>query len=269
MKITATRKEDLIRQRDEYDAESKRLKDAEEAQEKKWHQDQRIAGDGIKEDVLRAIGADRSPLEIYIQVDPYGHYMNGGWSVRVRVNEGRKFDEGTALSWDWEASLNEDGSVHKESGSWSGLKAVTSEQIADLEESVRIMKILNNIDWGVVLSRSNPKYEDYIDEENSNALRDRKNNRPDFESQLFTADLEDAIESGAWVKMKGRPETDSYRGSSYGDYWVKIDKLTPKFAYVHIAYDASLARDVNYKGSDERISIEKLKRHIVQPIETM
>ena len=261
MKITATRKEDLMRERDEYDAKIREVQDRLDAQNKRYKYAQDYESAAIENLVRDAIG--RTSLELQIQADPYGAlYNDHRFGIRIEANQLDKFNEGNALSWDWSARV-ENGEVVKESGSWSGLKATTKEQLDNLKESVRVLERINSLNWDMILKEI-PNYSDYISEEDSKEARDLKNNRPKFEDNLVLAGLEEARDNGEWVKMEGRPDTDYYRGSRRGNYWVKIDSMTPKFANVHIKGEGPA-----HGPTDERISLAKLLPFIVKPVETV
>ncbi len=258
MKIYAARRDELIAERDAYDAETQQYQNRVDEGERRWRRDTNAIADAIKEEVIEAIGDTSLQLDVYVHMG-----WNHGYEVNVKANEHNKFEDNVALSWSWDASIDTDGSLKKDSGSWSGLKAITSEQIADLEESVRVMKILNSMDWERILKRAVPSTSDYISDEDRQSIRDRKNNRRDFDTEIFEAELEDAIAAGEWIKMNGRPGTDYYRESRRGDYYVKIDKMTGRFVNCHIIN----ASNPNYQ-TDERIAKAKIYPYIIKPIET-
>lgn len=118
---------------------------------------------------------------------------HGGTSVHVD-NGDNPHDE-QALNWKWNVTLSDEGEIEKDSGSWSGLSAITPEQIDNLKESVRIIEILNNLDWGKILNVELPRYKDYVKTE----VPQREN----FEEQLLEADIEDAAEQGLLIKGHG------------------------------------------------------------------
>lgn len=117
----------------------------------------------------------------------------GGTSVHV--DNGDSPHDEQALNWQWNVTLSDEGEIEKDSGSWSGLSATTPEQIDNLKESVRIIEILNNLDWGKILNVELPRYKDYVKTE----VPQREN----FEEQLLEADIEDAAEQGLLIKGHG------------------------------------------------------------------
>lgn len=265
MKIYSSRRDDLIAERDAYDAETQKYEDIVEKGYDDWRNARYDQGDAIAEEIRQAIG----PTSLNLQFNVDG-YRDEGWNVRISSDEPNKFDKNVALSWDWDAKLDSGGNVVKESGSWSGLSATTPEQIASLEESVRVIKILNALDWNDICHRPVPDAKDYVDQEAQKIGRDRRSSRKDYNKLINDAAFQDALEDGLWIKLDDRPETDYYRGNR-GTYWCKVLKLTDKFVTCYIVRELPDGQvDLNrvQGGYEERISKEKLFRHIAQPFET-
>lgn len=194
-KITAASREELLRNRSDYDVETQRYQTQMDEGEERWHDALYEQKSALEKQISDMIGSTK--LELRIKVDPWGGIGIDNWAVYVEANENNKFSETVALSWHWSAKIDgRSGEVVKDSGSWSGLKAITPEQISDLEESIRIIKILNNIDWKEILSSPKAHYSDFIPENVQDTIRDRKKNRPNFESDLETATIEEAIANG-------------------------------------------------------------------------
>ena len=271
MKITCAKKDDLMRAKYDYDSLTDRYRAKVNEGEDKYKFATDEAAAFIENAVRDQLGST-SIMDLSIRVDTDWDYANRSdfrtWKVRVEAHDRDKFDDGVALSWHWEAKLDREGNTIKDSGSWSGLKAVTPEQIEDLEESIRLMKALNNMDWKSILSEAIPHSKDYIDQEAQNMLYDRKKNRPDFESQILDAEIDEAIQSGEWIKLNGRPNTDYYREARYGRWWCKIDSMTDKFVKCHIARELENGSIDPSRATDERIGKAKLFSFIAKPIET-
>lgn len=202
MKITATRYEDLAKARSEYDAVTRELDTAISNKEAELRRAQDEAAKSIESTVGNLIGSTTLQLEIH--ANPWGRSIGAkSWEIRVTANEHNKFDSNVALSWNWEVSLDDEGNIVKDSGSWSGLKITTPEQIADLEESVRVIKILNNADWDTILHTPRPDYYDYIDEDLLQQRRERMESRPNFEEDLMSARLEELIGADVAIQLSG------------------------------------------------------------------
>lgn len=265
MKITCSKRDDLMRARYDYDTLTDQYqKKVDEGERKTRYARDEVAA-YIEDEVRNQIGSTSLNLIIDVRTDwdyNHGHDFTT-WRVNVEVPHGN----GTALGWHWAAKLDGEGNVVKESGSWSGLQAITIEQMDELEEAVHVLKVLNNMDWRSILDKAVPSYDDYLDKEAQAQLHDRKKNRPDFDAQILEADIEDAIAAGEWIKLDGRPETDYYRGANRGTFWCKIDSMTDKFVKCHIAreYEDSIRNDL---ATDERLAKAKLFKYIAKPFES-
>lgn len=232
MKITATKRDDLLKARNEYDAETNRLKGLEEESSNKWKSALYDQQKALENRIADMIGS--TSLDLSINVDPYGYYGSKYWNMSVKANENKRYDRSqedkVSLIWNWEIKMDKNGNIVKDSGSWSGLKAITMDQISDLEESVRVLKILNSTDWTEILNSPKAQWEDYMDEGLLDNIRDRKRNRPDFESDLQAAQLEDLIGSNTAIQLK---QDQFYRGK----VWILPTGLTDKFIKGYIFPD--------------------------------
>lgn len=160
-RISAASYADIVRQRDEYDAETDRLKVLKEGNTNKYRAAQRTIRENIANAVLKLIGPTSLNLDVYVDTDWMGGIGDKlGWMISIKNNYYGNTDQ-RALCWYITIKLNSEGDVVKESNSWSGLKAVTLEQIADLEESVRIIKLIANTDWRELLSTPPANSDDY------------------------------------------------------------------------------------------------------------
>lgn len=244
------RRSDIIAARDAWQKEYDKAKADYETQEDEYNAARADSEMFLEEKVKSLIG--RSFLNLRISATAYGGRY-GVRSYEVQVNN----DSG-ALRWDWRVRLGEEGKVEKDSGSWSGLQAISDEDMDQLEESVRILRKLNSIDWKPILDKMEdirPKYDDYV------TLKDpSRMERPNFGSQLKQAAIEDAIGEKILVQGKGN-ETGGREGSFY-----IIHKQTPKQTSVteiakyyidKIPEGEDVWDYVNKYGIDYRISTDK------------
>lgn len=197
--VKAATVEDITKRRDEYDAETQKLQDTYDEQKAAFNQARYNQEKEIEKMIADKIGS--TSLNLQIRADYWGNYGADGWSIRIQCNENNKFDDNVALAWNWEVGLDSEGKIKKDSSSWSGLKAVTAEQIADLEESVRVIKILNNIDWAEILNTPKIKVHEFVDNENTTALYSRQKERPDFEKELADARLAELVGKDVLVEL--------------------------------------------------------------------
>ena len=166
-------------------------------------------------------------------------------SIEVSINNGDNPFGPHALSWSWSVKLDREGNVVKDSSSWSGLSAVTAENIQDLRNTVDILEILNNIDWKTLLSTKVPNYKDYI------TMMDPRYEKPDrdYDAELREADIEDIIGDEDAAVFVGNALPDYFRVDEY----VSILKETPKRFNVYVFPELfidewKLGKDVGYNA---------------------
>lgn len=198
MKITANRRDDVVKQRDAYEADYRAKSDRYEAQSKQLSKAQYEVLHDVETRIAAELADISEGADLEITAQREWNYKSDDTliGVRVQCHEWSKFEDSTALAWNWSVKLNDDGEVVRDSGSWSGLKACTAEQLEDLQRSLNIMRRLNDMDWGTILRTSLPQYRDYVTEPMPS-----RHNRPDFEQMLFDIDIEEAI--GKPVLIKG------------------------------------------------------------------
>jgi len=130
-------------------------------------------------------------------------FGSDGLRVEIKVNDRDVHDKSKSLSWNYDAYIN-DGEVVRETGSWSGLNAVTPEQLEHLEQSVECLKELSTFDWDNVLRRSMPRYRDYLKTPDPRYDRDK----PDFDAELAQAEIDDIVGQRKMIEVK--PFTSSW-----------------------------------------------------------
>lgn len=222
MKITAGRREDLLKERDEYNADREARQKRYDEQKQSYYQAQHAVTQPIQEKVESAI-KDCGLSDVDVRVDPYGRFSSSGSagvSISIRVNERNKFEDTTALSWNYDVYLHEDGTPVKESSSWSGLKAVTADQMADLEATLKALQWLNSVDWTAMLKVKTPEYRDYISE------RVPEDRSSEFDDQLLELDIEEAVGTNRLVQGGNIGEENRWNRNS--KYWYRIVKESPK-----------------------------------------
>ena len=254
MKIIASKRDDLLKQREEYDAKRAAIAQREDEADKAFRQADYAAAKAVEKAVSDMIG--NTTLQLDVRADTswrsFATDEPSSWRITVSANDRDHFDKARALSWHWEVDVDKQGNLVKDSGSWSGLRAVTEEQLADLEESVRILKLLNNADWSGILHMPMVKWSDYFDKGMLDEKHKLDRERPDFESELIAAQLEDILNGNTAVGLK----QDSYfRGS---DIWILPTKISDKFitGYIFPGFyfdrDGGATVDKIKQWSDER-----------------
>lgn len=198
MKITvnSSRKDDLIRQRDDWDARNSAQRAKHDAQYADFNSQQRAIFNSIKQEVLNAIGS--SSINLDVKVDTNSNWKNPGVEVRVSSEQNNVHGADKALSWDWKVTLDSEGNPSKESSSWSGLQATTVTQLKSLKETVRVLETLNDIDWHTMLTVTLPDYQAIVTEPSTIG------ERPKFDQDIFDAELLELIGSNTLVKGTNR-----------------------------------------------------------------
>lgn len=218
MKITCNRRDDILKRKAEYEADYNSRKARHDEQQDAYYRAERDVAELVESEVRSRLDAFRA-LQFDIRADR-GRWGSGGMMIRIQCNENNKFDDDVALSWSYNVEMGKEGNVTKESSSWSGLKATTEAQMESLVQTVEALKYLNSVDWSVVLNKQMPKYKDYVTESDPQYDKDK----PNFERELFEADLEEAIGANAIVKGKAG-EPSGFRNGI--EIYYMIHKETP------------------------------------------
>lgn len=229
MKITCNRRDDILKRKQEYESDRAKRQAKYDEEYKAWKDEEYGRRQSLEKAVIRAI--DNTTLDLTIDVG-----MSFGTGYRIRVSdEDNKFDDDKALSWTWEVSLDENGDVKKESSSWSGMKAVTANNINNLKEIVRVLEILNKIDFKTMLNRVTPSNpEDYI-----TGPSPKYETAPDFDKELMEVDVEECI--GTRKGILG-----TYSKYYRGDVYHFIMKQTPSS---YTVWDIPAYYVENHEGS--------------------
>lgn len=237
------RRDDILRRKQAYDdAVNKQKEERNQYRKAEWD-----VMKGVEELVLQKIG--KTSLNLDVSVDR-------AWrtGLEVRINNGNNPHDDQALNWNWQAKITDDGDVKKDSGSWSGLSAITSEQIANLKESVRVIEVLNNLDWKNLLTVELPNYSDYIKTE----LPEQEN----FDQQLVEADVEDAAEQGLLIKGHGYKMY-----APRATVFYNVLNMTDKSFRVQEVHEDDLSDESRW-GSPYTIRKDKFFEVIDKPIKT-
>ena len=269
MKITASTRDDILKRKAEFDADYAERKARYDEQYGAYRKAEHDITSAVEEELTHQLSRFRS-LDFQVECSRARHLKDfDGLRVTVMCNENNKFADTSALSWSYRAEITDDGTIQRETSSWSGLKAVTAEQIQSLTETLEALKYLNSIDWAVVLDKEMPKYEDYVSER-----MPARSDMPNFDRMLLEADIEEVI--GKDVLIRGR----SLNNRGYS--WYLFLKETPKQYkicdileyYLEDAYLEKIGSTVkevvnNNKQYPYNVSKDKIIPLICSPLETM
>lgn len=171
-------------------------------------------------------------IRVFVDVDRRANENYQTAEIRVDYGELRVSDDSLPLKWRWSFKVNSNGKTLRESGSWSGLNATTSEHIAQLEQSVNALKALSNLDDERLVKlvfQNAPAYDEYVTQQ---------------------VDRLDETEY-AYKKLDALAGEDVFLASDknwYGEYYYKIVKDTGKQYAVELWY---LAYPKPSVGNDE------------------
>ena len=182
---------------------------------------------------------------IDIRVSRDYDWSSGAPYLSVKISYDLNKTKNQSLAWSYSVGLDRDGNIKKESNSWSGLNAVTQEQLDDLEKSIEILKKLNIIDWESIVKTDVPSVKDYV---TTKTLPEK-----DFTFEQFNADLEDFVgQDVMFISKYLLDNTKNYYGSRYG-YVIK--RLTNKrVEYIPIYNPVVKIKDKDYTGYAKEIS---------------
>lgn len=200
--VTASKRDEILQRKADWEADYNTRKASYDDQYRKFRTADQSESDRLAEAVKDAIGD--TTLDIDIDVT---NNFNNGYKVQIS-DENDMFNDSKALSWSYSVRLDKDNNVVKETSSWSGLKATTIENLENLKEIVRVLERLNKIDWQSLISTIRPpEYTDYV------TVKDpRYEDRPDFDSELREADLEDMVGTSTGIVCE---DSKYYRGLVY------------------------------------------------------
>lgn len=259
MKITCNKRDDILKRKQEYESDRANRQAKYDEEYRAYRDESRNREDKIRNDVIRAIG--NTSLDLEINVD---NMFESRYRIRVS-DEDNKFDDDKALSWTWEVSLDKNGDVKKESSSWSGLNAVSATNLSNLKEIVRVLEVLNNIDFKTMLNQVTvPDYNDYITGPNP-----KYESSEDFDQMLLEADVEDLVGTKIGVKCS---RSKYYRGYVYlillseTDKTFAVKEIPAYYAEQH--NDDIIGRSMNEYAAYS-IRKDTLYKNIVLPLTTI
>lgn len=245
MKITCSKRDEILERKAAYEAqrdENLRQRTAYDAAMRDVHR-------GVEKAVLDAIGPSTEEISVHAT---YGIGRNlDSISCTIKGNDANIFDTSKALSWSYSVSLDEDGKPVAESSSWSGLNATTPEQLSSLKETLRVLEIINGLDWASILSVGIPDYKSMV-------TTPAPTSRPNFDRELLELDIEELIGTKQLVKC-----TD---GKTYsGTVYVGIMSETPTMYNIFEVPGHYINPDTNGKygwGGQRYSSLEELIENV-------
>lgn len=274
MRIVASRRDDILKRKQEYEAAEARNHAKYKEASERFQKAQNDVFAVVEEEIRRQLGDKIGELEIRVD-ERYG----SGLEVNIGNDHGGpRRSPDASLTWRWSARLDKEGNVVKESSSWSGLEATTMEQIQDLKICVEQLELINTMDWAKLLDVTLPDWKDY-------QVRDVENlgPKPDFNKELFEADLEELIGRNVLVKASHGRDYRGYvyyqilrdAGSQYAVIEVpgidvnEIQRGQSISTYGSDTPITTIAGLVEAYGTSMRIRKTTLMANIIKPLETI
>ena len=259
--MTLSKKEELIKARDEWEARNAEQEAKYDAQYGAFRNMTWEILDAIERKVAEGLG--RYSLNLEIKADARFRER-----PEVSVNNEQNRDDSNALRWSWKVRIDENGAPAFESSSWSGLCATTIEQVQSLKETACALEILMGMDWAALLNVELPDYEKLVTEKPSIG------NRLNFEAEIRAAEIAEMIGQNTLVK--------GTRLDERGEAWYLIVSESPKqFKVAEVPahwlkdkylqeHGMTLAQAVGQaKKWTTKVAKEKLLGLLGNPIETM
>jgi hypothetical protein len=270
MKITASkrtveagRREDIIKQRDEWDAAHAQAEEQQKEEGRRFREAQGAVMGPIQQEIEQGMSKfDRLHTRVNVDTRWGGHNRGETIEVRIQVNEWEKFQDSVSLAWSMDIRVDpEDGSIVKETNSWSGLKATTADQLEDLRQTIAALEYLNSIDWATLLNKTLPNYEDFY---KTRVPRDR----PNFEQQLQELDLQELVGANKALLCQNW-ESSGFRGSQV---WVQLIRETPSGYTGRVYWGAASedqAREWLKRAQDNNYATQRIRKTTIKPVNPM
>lgn len=259
MKITCTKRDDILKRKQEYEADRSQRQARYDAQYEEFQKEYYSRKESIEDAVKQQLGDTGLDLSVSVR---YASWNSKSYQVDIS-DEDDKFNPDKALSWSWKVYLTKEGEVTKESSSWSGLNAVSKKNLDNLKQILSVLEKLNSIDWKSVLSVKPPKHDDYITETDPEWDRDV----PDFDKELLEADIEELIGTNQGVLRDSGSKY--YRGNVYS---VIVKQSGSQFTVADVpefTVENNRPVDISSKinGESYRISKDKFFQGLVEPLQ--
>lgn len=266
MKIYASRADDLKAKRsaliDEIRENNAKSRAEEEAYDK--------AEDELFDPIIDAV---KKMFSNYPSLDAEvkGQFSFGSKAtIKIYVNERNLHDDSSALAWNYQISLDPNtGEVSKESGSWSGLKATTEEQLDSLRQTLSALEDLQKMDWTRLLNVKRPKYSDFV----KTGRRNESQEVGQLDSEILEAEIEDIMGQNVAVKTGNFPGSVTGatrdRNEKRGYFYITFDRETPS-QYQITEYRRTDGDNGDFsKGYTHRVKKSSVLKGIFVPLETV
>ena len=209
MKILLSNRDDILKRKQTYEY----LSSKRESEYQNYLNSQNIILQKIIKYVQDKIG------ETFIKLDVSAQFGEPENVIIVKISHVDKFSriKRLALSWSYTVELEDSGNISKNSIAYSDINVSDVSKFDELKESIRIFRILNNINWKSLLNVTVPHISKYV--------TTPEPEYEDFEKELVYEDIEDASNEHKLIKGKG------YK-LYHSDVYYNITKKTDKSYFV-------------------------------------
>lgn len=200
--------------------------------------------------------------DITVNVDQYSVEDHEDGMLEIRVKHEGQYGYGdndnVALKWTWDIEVH-DSSVKHSTNSYSGLNAVTKDNLKELQESVSVMEKLAAIpdsDFIKLRSKVNATVPDFVTELGAEPAR--VNGVPFFWRKVAAlAGTDQAVETENY--------TTNYKSYEKNTIYYQIVKVNPKSVVVNVlvAYPDG---NVRMMSEGKRMSKETFMDNVVRPL---
>lgn len=192
MKITASRRDEVAKQESEYMRDYNAKKAAYDEDYSKYLYARSYNLATIENEIRNQLSPVIKDYPVTIDANELGMR-----AFEVSIKRENKSDE-ISLKWSWSATIYSDtGDVRTESNSWSGMQAVTKEQVEDLVKTADVLRAIIGLDWDAILKKGlqdAPDYKEYVTHNNPGSQPKT------FDNEYILADVYDAIDEGKFIK---------------------------------------------------------------------
>ena len=255
MKIVASKRDDILKERDEYRKDydmNRKIRDVEHWQ---FSKAQHAVIDPIKEYLTSELAVYKA---LNFRIDVYDDF-DRNIRVSIKCNEWTRTDDDCRWSYDARIEKNyKDDSYElvKSLGTWGETKNISAAYMKSLQQTVLAIEYLNTLDWDTILRTKLPEYKDYF------KTREMPSREGEFARRLRDAELEEYIGTNTLVLVRNF-ESSGYYGRSV---YVRILRETPSQYVVNVFSAYSKKEDFEGIDLDKRYT-QRVKKTNIIPVE--
>lgn len=260
MKIMCDRLSDLIEKRNELINRYDQQLETNTIQDRKYQD----AKEAVLAPIQQYLDHELSKFDL-IKFNTYIHYSEANNTAEcIITNKVGGYTNKIALIWTINIVVDiQTGEVKKESNSWHGLQACTSDQIEYLQQCVDAIKFINNLDWFELFNRQYPNYSDYFGQ-----LEDIDIHQ--YDNEIFKEELKRFQESRTLLRGKENVKGKYYDFPAYFVDHVTDNSVTLREILdpTHSAFKYTPDKAYSYASAQtRRVSLSRLDKVLKVPLD--